>query len=149
MPSRGSSEIALWTVDVPEGGDETPHRASKEEVFYVLSGSVTIQGQTAGAGDAIVVPPDTELALTGEPARVLVATSVGIEGTLADGRRRSRHPGRSRSPASGVARNGAGGMRGQTGASWCRPHVLVLVVRGRGGGAARCPAERGLPRRRS
>ncbi|HEX7302930.1 cupin domain-containing protein [Lentzea sp.] len=85
VPSRGSSEIALWTVDVPEGGDGTPHRASKEEVFYVLSGSVTIQGQTAGAGDAIVVPPDTELSLTGGPARVLVATSVGIEGTLADG----------------------------------------------------------------
>jgi quercetin dioxygenase-like cupin family protein len=86
VPSRGSAEIALWTVDVPEGGDGTPHRASKEEVFYVLSGSVTIQGQTAGAGDAIVVPPDTELSLTGGPARVLVATSVGIRGTLADGR---------------------------------------------------------------
>ncbi|SEP73837.1 hypothetical protein SAMN04488000_10193 [Lentzea albida] len=45
VPSRGSAEIALWTVDVPEGGDGTPHRASKEEVFYVLSGSVTIQGR--------------------------------------------------------------------------------------------------------
>ncbi|HUQ59604.1 cupin domain-containing protein [Lentzea sp.] len=85
VPSRGSTEIALWTVDVPEGGDGTPHRASKEEVFYVLSGSVTIQGQTASAGDAIVVPPGTELSLTGGPARVLVATSVGIEAVLADG----------------------------------------------------------------
>jgi quercetin dioxygenase-like cupin family protein len=85
VPSRGTSEIALWTVDVPEGGDGTPHSVSKEEVFYVLSGSVTIQGQTAGAGDAIVVPPNTELSLTGGPARVLVATSVGIKGTLADG----------------------------------------------------------------
>ncbi|GHH49008.1 cupin domain-containing protein [Lentzea cavernae] len=85
VPSRGSSEIALWTVDVPEGGDGTPHRASKEEVFYVLAGSVTILGETAGVGDAIVVPADTELALTGGPARVLVATSVGIRGTLADG----------------------------------------------------------------
>jgi quercetin dioxygenase-like cupin family protein len=85
VPSRGSTEIALWTVDVPEGGDGKPHTASKEEVFYVLSGSVTIQGQTAKAGDAIVVPPNTELSLTGGPARVLVATSVGIIGTLADG----------------------------------------------------------------
>lgn len=85
VPSRGSTEIALWTVDVPEGGDGKPHTASKEEVFYVLSGSVTIQGQTAQAGDAIVVPPNTELSLTGGPARVLVATSVGIVGTLADG----------------------------------------------------------------
>ncbi|WP_281244926.1 hypothetical protein [Lentzea albida] len=32
------------------------------------------------------MPPDTELSLTGGPARVLVATSVGIRGTLADGR---------------------------------------------------------------
>jgi quercetin dioxygenase-like cupin family protein len=85
VPSRGSTEIALWTVDVPEGGDGKPHTASKEEVFYVLSGSVTIQGQTAGPGDAIVVQPNTELSLTGGPARVLVATSVGITGTLADG----------------------------------------------------------------
>ncbi|MGW6930264.1 cupin domain-containing protein [Lentzea sp. NPDC054927] len=85
VPSRGSTEVLLWTVDVPEGGDGTPHSASKEEVFYVLSGSVTIQGQTAGVGDVIVVPPNTELSLTGGPARVLVATSVGIKGTLADG----------------------------------------------------------------
>lgn len=84
-PSTGSTEIAVWTVDVPEGGDGTPHRASKEEVFYVLSGSVAIQGQTAHAGDAIIVPPNTELSLTGGPARVLVATPVGIQGTLADG----------------------------------------------------------------
>ncbi len=86
VPSRGSSEIAMWTVDVPEGGEGAPHTVSKEEVFYVLSGSVTIQGRTASAGDAIVVRPGTELSLTGGPARVLVATSVGIEGTLADGR---------------------------------------------------------------
>lgn len=85
VPSRGSTEIALWTVDVPEGGDGKPHTASKEEVFYVLSGSVTIQGHTAAAGDVIVVQPDTELSLTGGPARVLVATSVGIKGTLSDG----------------------------------------------------------------
>lgn len=85
VPSRGSSEIALWTVDVPEGGDGTPHTASREEVFYVLSGSVTIQEQTAGPGDVIVVPANTELSLTGGPARVVVATSVGIKGTLADG----------------------------------------------------------------
>ncbi len=85
VPSRGSTEIALWTVDVPEGGDGKPHTVSREEVFYVLSGSVTIQGHTAAAGDAIVVQPDTELSLTGGPARVLVATSVGIKGTLPDG----------------------------------------------------------------
>ncbi|GHH31724.1 hypothetical protein [Lentzea cavernae] len=51
--------------------------------------------------------------------------------------------------ASGVAQNVAGEIRGQTGASRCRPHVLVLVVRGRGGGAVRRPAERELPRQRS
>lgn len=85
VPSRGTTEIAMWTVDVPEGGDGKTHTVSKEEVFYVLSGSVTIQGHTAGAGDAIVVQPNTELSLTGGPARVLVATSVGITGMLPDG----------------------------------------------------------------
>ncbi|SDH44220.1 Cupin domain-containing protein [Lentzea fradiae] len=85
VPSRGSAEIALWTVDVPEGGDGAPHVVTKEEVFYVLSGTVTIQGHTASAGDAVVVAPGTELSLTGGPARVLVATSVGIRAVIADG----------------------------------------------------------------
>ena len=85
VPSTGSTEIALWTLDVPEGGGGQPHSVSKEEVFYVVSGSVTIQGRTAGPGDVIVVRPGVEFSLTGGPARVVVATSVGITGTLADG----------------------------------------------------------------
>ena len=87
VPSRGSTEIALWTVDVPEGGDGTPHRASKEEVFYVLSGSVTIQGQTASAGDAIVVPPAVSFALAAageEPLRAICCLPVGGQGRLGD-----------------------------------------------------------------
>lgn len=85
VPSTGTKEIALWTLDVPEGGDGQPHSVSKEEVFYVLSGSVTILGDTAGPGDVIVVPPDVEFSLTGGPARLVVVTSVGITGTLPDG----------------------------------------------------------------
>lgn len=84
-PSLGSTEIAMWTVDVPENAGGQPHQVDKEEVFHVLEGKVTIQGQEAGPGDTVVVAPHTDLALTGGPARVLVATSVGITGVLHDG----------------------------------------------------------------
>lgn len=82
VPSRGSTEIAMWTIDVPEGADSAPHTVDKEEVFYVQSGSVEIQGHVAGPGDVVVVAPHTELAVRGGPAHVIVATSVGVSGVL-------------------------------------------------------------------
>lgn len=82
VPSRGSSEIALWTVDVPADTVGQTHQADREEVFYVLEGTITIQDKQAGPGDVVVVPPHTDLALVGGPARLVVATSVGINGLL-------------------------------------------------------------------
>lgn len=85
VPSRGSTEIALWTVDVPEGAESERHQVDKEEVFYVLEGKVRIQGVDAGPGDAVICAPFTDLTLVGGPARLVVATSVGITGILAGG----------------------------------------------------------------
>ncbi|GLZ32574.1 cupin [Lentzea sp. NBRC 105346] len=87
VPSRGSEEIALWTVDVPENADSESHQVDKEEVFYVLEGRVRIQGHEAGPGDVVICKPFTDLSISGGPARLIVATSVGITGILADGQK--------------------------------------------------------------
>src|SRR5918994_931672 len=67
-PSRGSTETAVWRVVIEPGVVPTPHRLTREEVFVVLAGraDVTLAGVVgvARAGDAIVVPPDTEFVLS-------------------------------------------------------------------------------------
>ena len=66
-PSRGSSETSVWRVTIEPGVEPTPHRLTREEVFVVLDGTarVTLDGAEAiaHAGDAIVVPADTDFAL--------------------------------------------------------------------------------------
>ncbi|WP_367133162.1 cupin domain-containing protein [Saccharothrix sp. HUAS TT1] len=86
-PSRGgSTQIALWTVEVPAGAVSERHQVDKEEVFHVVAGRVTVNDVEATAGDTVVVPPGVEFQLVGGPARVLVATSVGITGSVGDRR---------------------------------------------------------------
>lgn len=90
VPSRGSSELAIWALDVAPGARSEPHSMDREEVFVIISGSIaaTVDGQEvlAGPGDAIVVPPHAELQLgnasADKPARVTAATSVGMIATL-------------------------------------------------------------------
>ncbi|MFE2757332.1 cupin domain-containing protein [Actinosynnema sp. NPDC059335] len=86
-PSRGgSTQILLWTVEVPPAAASERHRVDREEVFHVLEGRVTVNGVDAGAGETVVVPPHVEFQLVGGPAKVLVATSVGITGLVGDER---------------------------------------------------------------
>lgn len=74
-PSRGSSETAVWQVEIEPGTPATPHSLSREEVFVVLDGkaSVRIGGKAgvAAKGDAIVVPSDTEFELANDGDDVL------------------------------------------------------------------------------
>jgi mannose-6-phosphate isomerase-like protein (cupin superfamily) len=91
-PSRGSSENAVWMIEVAPGGDAVPHSLTREEIFVVLDGTatVTMDGTTkaAAARDAIVVPAGVEFTLrnTGEDAlRLIVCFPVGGRAVLADG----------------------------------------------------------------
>lgn len=67
-PSRGSRETSLWRVRIAPGTPATPHQVTREEVFVVLAGTarVTIAGDIcdARAGDAIVVPANTDFELS-------------------------------------------------------------------------------------
>ena len=59
-PAHGSRELCAWHIEIPGQTTGVPHHVSREEVLYVLSGTIraTIDDQTedASAGDVILVP---------------------------------------------------------------------------------------------
>ena len=59
-PSRGSTETAVWIVEIDPGTPATPHSLTREEVFVVLDGTAEValgdDRAVARAGDAFVVP---------------------------------------------------------------------------------------------
>jgi mannose-6-phosphate isomerase-like protein (cupin superfamily) len=91
-PARGSRELCAWHIEIPGHTEGVPHHVSREEVLYVLSGTLraSLDGhaEDATAGDVIVVPAGAEFAagnLGDEPATAWVTTSVGLLGVLPDG----------------------------------------------------------------
>lgn len=84
-PRRGTSETAVWQVEIAPGTPSTPHSLTREEVFVVLAGRARVRvgdaaAGPAGPGDAIVVPAGVELELANaadEPLRLLCCLPVG------------------------------------------------------------------------
>ena len=91
-PQRGSTDTAVWQVEIAAGTTPTPHSLTREEVFVVIDGAASVrlgddQG-TAVVGDAIVVPAGVrfELANAGTaPLRLLCCMPVGGQARLDDG----------------------------------------------------------------
>jgi quercetin dioxygenase-like cupin family protein len=91
-PSRGSRELCAWRIEVPAGTRGVPHHVSREEVLYVLTGTLraTVDGDPseAAAGDVILVPAGSRFGVDNpadKPATAWVTTSVGFAGILPDG----------------------------------------------------------------
>jgi quercetin dioxygenase-like cupin family protein len=91
-PSRGSARTSVWTIEIQPGTPAAPHQVTDEEIFVVLDGEarVMLAGEVvrAGAGDAIVVPPDTDFALGNDgaaPLRLLCVFPVGGQARTPDG----------------------------------------------------------------
>ncbi len=91
-PTCGSTDTAVWKVEILPGTPATPHSLTREEVFVVLEGtaSACIDGaeEEAAAGDAIVVPAGVEFELTNAgdgPLHLLCCLPVGGEARLRDG----------------------------------------------------------------
>lgn len=86
VPSRGSTELAAWALDMEPGARSETHSMDREEVFIVISGTVTAtvaeREVIAGPGDAIIVPPHAALRIGNAdaevPARLTAVTSVGM-----------------------------------------------------------------------
>jgi quercetin dioxygenase-like cupin family protein len=90
-PSRGSTETAVWQVEIAPGTPATPHSLTREEVFVVLAGAATVEidgtASAATAGDAIVVPPGVAFGLANdgdEPLRLLCCLPVGGQARMGD-----------------------------------------------------------------
>jgi len=91
-PSRGSTQTSVWQVDIQPGRPPAPHQVTAEEIFVVLAGEVKVVLAdvitTATAGDAIVVPPNTDFALDNSgsaPVRLLCVLPVGGQARTPDG----------------------------------------------------------------
>ena len=91
-PTRGSTETAVWQVEILPGTRATPHSLTREEVFVVLDGTASVRiGGEAGvatSGDAIVVGKDTDLELANAGSDVLTLVCclpVGGQARMADG----------------------------------------------------------------
>jgi quercetin dioxygenase-like cupin family protein len=91
-PARGSRELCAWRIEIPGGTEGVPHHVSREEVLYILGGTlrVTVDGDTAdaAAGDVVLVPAGAEFGASNQadgPATAWVTTTVGFAGVLPDG----------------------------------------------------------------
>ena len=91
-PATGSSELCAWRLEVAPGTDGVAHRVSREEVFLLLSGTltVTLDGvtQPLAPGEVVVVPAGSQLCVdnpSAVAATAWVTTSVGLEATMPDG----------------------------------------------------------------
>jgi len=91
VPSRGSTQFAIWALELAPGMSGDAHSLDCEEVLVIHSGriSATIGTQDiqAGPGDAVIVPPQTSFVLrnaTSEPVHATAITSAGFRATLGD-----------------------------------------------------------------
>jgi len=89
VPSRGSSELAVWALEVAPGAISEPHSLDREEVFVLRAGALTAtvgeQRHKLSPGDALIVPPGTTLALANAgaaTASATVCTSAGLQARL-------------------------------------------------------------------
>lgn len=86
-PSRGSSEICTWFLDISANASSgEPHWLDHEEVFVLLSGTLrfVVDGEeaTLTAGDAVAVPSQARLQLFNDadmPSRALVCVPAGMQ----------------------------------------------------------------------
>ena len=91
-PDRGSRELCGWRIEIPGQTKGIRHHVSREEVLYVLSGTIQAsldgRAELAATGDVILVPAGTEFGVDNVadgPATAWVTTSVGFRGILPDG----------------------------------------------------------------
>lgn len=88
-PRRGTTENAVWRVEIDPGTPATPHSLTREEIFVVQGGRARVrlgdhQGE-AGPGDAIVVPAGVEFEVSNcsdETLALLCCLPVGGQAVL-------------------------------------------------------------------
>jgi mannose-6-phosphate isomerase-like protein (cupin superfamily) len=90
-PSRGSTQLCLWRIDIAPGSTSPLHHMDCEEVFLCIDGSavVVIDGaeRRVAAGDCLVLPAGTDFSFRVEgeaPFRALACIPAGGKATMAE-----------------------------------------------------------------
>jgi mannose-6-phosphate isomerase-like protein (cupin superfamily) len=93
-PARGSQELCAWRVEIPGHTEGVTHQVSREEVLYILSGTLRaiLDGEPgeAAAGDVVLVPAGASFRAdnpTDEPVTAWVTTNAGLTAVMPDGSR--------------------------------------------------------------
>ncbi len=83
-PRRGARETCAWRVSIAPGTEPTTHRVTREEIFVAVAGAAEVHINGAvhalAAGDAAIIPADTDFALGNagaEPFEAVVVLPVG------------------------------------------------------------------------
>lgn len=89
VPSRGSTQLAVWALEIQPGPAGQPHSVDREEVFVLQHGqavgTIADERHQLSPGDALIVPPDTPFSITvtgDQPAWFTVCTTAGIRATM-------------------------------------------------------------------
>jgi mannose-6-phosphate isomerase-like protein (cupin superfamily) len=89
-PSRGSTELCLWRIDIAPGSTSPLHHMDCEEIFLCLEGRAVVasagQERPVEPGDCLVLPASTDFSfrvLGDEPFRALACIRAGGKATMA------------------------------------------------------------------
>jgi quercetin dioxygenase-like cupin family protein len=88
-PSRGSTEVSVWQIELAPGSTSPRHHMNREEVFLGLDGHAVaeIDGTEhgLGAGDCLILPAGTDFTLHvpgQQPFRAVACMPAGAQATL-------------------------------------------------------------------
>jgi quercetin dioxygenase-like cupin family protein len=87
-PSRGSSELSLWQIELAPGSTSPRHHMDREEVFLGLEGHAVAEIDGAehvlGPGDCLILPAGTDFTLhvPGEPFRAVACVPAGAQAVM-------------------------------------------------------------------
>jgi mannose-6-phosphate isomerase-like protein (cupin superfamily) len=90
-PSRGARETSAWRLRIEPGTPATPHRLTREEILVATAGraraSIAGTEHDLVAGGAVIVPAETEFALSNphaEPFEAVAILPVGGQARIGD-----------------------------------------------------------------
>src|SRR3954471_11425328 len=89
-PSRGSTEVGLWQIELAPGSTSPRHHMDREEIFLGLDGHAVAEvdgtERSLGAGDCLILPAGSAFPLHPpgqQPSRPLACIPAGAQATMA------------------------------------------------------------------
>jgi quercetin dioxygenase-like cupin family protein len=93
-PSKNSTQLSAWRIELGPGANGRPHSVDREEIVLVVEGRlrVDLDGTRAdlGAGDGFLAAPGSRFSLSNPTERSAIAWSTAIVATYDDGSRNIR-----------------------------------------------------------